>query len=168
VDFDPCLIRSVTAEGVARIKIGHPLLDAFLDLVASRSRWNTVLASAFDLKVFFTVVAKDPVEVDTNDVLAFIAPQRQPRRGAMVIRIEDGERGLASRTIKRRLATIANLYEYLLVRGDTSVTRNPVPRGLALRRPGGRTVVRGVPLIRAPRTLPRVIDPPEANAFVGA
>jgi site-specific recombinase XerD len=167
VGFDPCLIRSVTAEGVERIKMGHLLLDAFLELVASRSRWNTVLASAFDLKVFFTVVAKDPVEVDTSDVLAFIAAQRQPRRGATVIRIEDGERGLASRTIKRRLATIANLYEYLLVRGDTSVTRNPVPRGLALRRPGGRTV-RGVPLIRAPRTLPRVIDPQEANAFVAA
>ena len=34
------------------------------------------------------------------------------------------------------LATIAGLYEYLLVRGDTPVARNPVPRGLALRRNG--------------------------------
>lgn len=165
--FDPCLVRSVTAEGVACVSIGQPLLDAFLELVASRSRWNTVLASAFDLKVFFTVVAKDPVDVDTSDVLAFIAAQREPRRGATVIRIEDGERGLASRTIKRRLATMANLYEYLLVRGDTPVTRNPVPRGLSLRRTGGRAV-RAVPLIRAPRTLPRVLDPDEANAFIAA
>jgi hypothetical protein len=70
-----------------------------------------VLASGFDLKVFFTVVGKDPVEVDTADVLAFVAAQREPRRGATVVRIEDGERGLAARTIKRRLATIAGLYE---------------------------------------------------------
>jgi integrase/recombinase XerD len=121
----------------------------------------------FDLKVFFSVVGKDPVEVDTADVLAFVAAQREPRRGTTVVRIEDGERGLAARTIKRRLATISGLFEYLLVRGDTPVTRNPVPRGLAMRRTGAR-VVRGVPLIRAPRTLPRVIDPQEANAFLSA
>jgi integrase/recombinase XerD len=167
VGFDPCLVRSPVGDGGEVVRVGHPLLDAFLELVAARSRPNTVLASAFDLKVFFSVIDKDPVEVDTVDVLAFIAAQREPRRGATVVRIEDGERGLAARTIKRRLATISGLYEYLLVRGDTSVTRNPVPRGLALRRDGGRPV-RGVPLIRAPRTLPRVIDPDEANAFLAA
>lgn len=83
------------------------------------------------------------------------------------MRIEDGEAGLSARTIKRRLATIAGLYEYLIVRGDTGITRNPVPHGLALRRPGQRAV-RGVPLIRAPRTLPRVIDPDEVDDFVAA
>jgi site-specific recombinase XerD len=143
------------------------LLDAFLELVAARSRPNTVLAAGFDLKVFFSVVDKDPLEVGTADVLAFVAAQREPRHGATVVRIEDGERGLSARTIKRRLATIAGLYEYLLVRGDTTVLRNPVPRGLALRRNSGR-VIRGVPLIRTPRTLPRVIDPDEANAFLAA
>jgi site-specific recombinase XerD len=165
--FDPCLVRSPAGDGSEVVKVGHPLLDAFLELVAARSRPNTVLASAFDLKVFFSIVGKDPVEVDAADVLAFIAAQREPRRGTAVVRIEDGERGLAARTIKRRLATIAGLYEYLLVRGDTPVSRNPVPRGLALRRDGGRTV-RGVPLIRTPRTLPRVIDPDEANLFLAA
>jgi integrase/recombinase XerD len=166
VGFDLCLVRSAACDGGVVLRIGHPLLDAFLELVAARSRPNTVLATAFDLKVFFTVVHKDPVDVDTADVLAFVAAQREPRRGARVVRIEDGERGLSARTIKRRLATIAGLYEYLLVRGDTSVTRNPVPRGLALRRNG--KAVRGVPLIRTPRTLPRVIDPDQANAFLAA
>ena len=66
-----------------------------------------------------------------------------------------------------RRAILGRLYEYLLVRGDTPVSRNPVPRGLALRRDGGRPV-RGVPLIRAPRTLPRVIDLDEANVFLAA
>lgn len=55
----------------------------------------------------------------------------------------------------------------LIIRGDASVVRNPVPRGLANRRPGQRAV-RGVPLIRTPRTLPRVIDPQQVDAFVCA
>ena len=149
------------------IQLGHPVLDSYLELVRSRSRWNTTLATAFDLKVFFGVVRKDPVEVGTDDVLEFIKVQRAPRRGSVVVRIDDGESGLSARTIKRRLATISGLYEYLIIRPDNPVTRNPVPRGLSVRRPGQRPV-RGVPLIRAPRTLPRVLDPVTVDAFVGA
>ena len=165
--FVPCLVHSAEAAGGDRIRLGHPLLDAFLEFVAGRARWNTVLATAFDLKVFFSIIDRDPAAVTSADVLAFIQRQRAPRRGATVVRIEDGESGLAARTIKRRLATIAGLYEYLLVRGDTGVLRNPVPRGLALRRAGQRAV-RGVPLIRAPRTLPRVINPDEVDALMAA
>jgi integrase/recombinase XerD len=161
------LVRAGGAPGREEIRLGHPLLDAFLEMVAARARWNTVLATAFDLKVFFTAIAAEPAAVTTADVLAFIASQRAPRRGATVVRIEDGEPGLAARTIKRRLATIAGLYEYLIIRGDTGVTRNPVPRGLATRRPGQRGT-RGVPLIRTPRTLPRVINPEEVDALMGA
>lgn len=164
--FMPCLVRASGAAGEV-IRVGHPLLDAYIELVTARARWNTVLATAFDLKVFFSIVDKDPVDVEPADVLAFIKTQREPQRGAKVVRIEDGEAGLSARTIKRRLATIAGLYEYLIIRGDAGVTRNPVPRGLAVRRPGQRAV-RGVPLIRAPRTLPRVIDPDEVDAFMAA
>ncbi len=146
------------------IQLGHPHVDAYLEFVAARARANTLLAHAFDIKVFFSLVAKDPSDVTTADVLAFINAQRQPRRGAKVVRIEDGEVGLAARTIKRRLATIAGLYEYLLIRGDSGVARNPVPRGLAMRRSGQRHV----PLIRAPRTLPRVIAPDDVDLFIGA
>jgi site-specific recombinase XerD len=167
VAFMPCLVRPAGGDAGSVITLGHPLLDAYVELVTARARWNTVLATAFDLKVFFTVVAKDPAEVETADVLAFIKDQRRPRRSAKVVRIEDGEAGLSARTIKRRLASIAGLYEYLIIRGDTGITRNPVPRGLALRRPGQRAV-RGVPLIRAPRTLPRVIDPDEVDGFMAA
>ena len=98
------------------------------------------------------------------DVLSFIAAQRQPRRGAGVVRIEDGEAGLSARTIKRRLASVTGLFEYLIIRGV--VTKNPVPQGLSTRTPS--RAVRGVPLIRTPRTLPRVIDPDEADALMGA
>jgi len=165
--FTPCLVRTRRSGGGELIRLGHPLLDAYLDLVTARARPNTVIATAFDLKVFFSVIDKEPGDVVTADVLGFIKAQREPRQGAKVVRIEDGEQGLSARTIKRRLATIAGLYEYLIIRGDTAVEQNPVPRGLAMRRPGQR-VVRGVPLIRAPRTLPRVIDPDQADAFLAA
>lgn len=165
--FVPCLVRGPRSESGRTVSLGHRLLDDYLELVAARARPNTVLATAFDLKVFFSIIDRDPVEVVTADVLVFITAQREPRRGAKVVRIEDGEAGLSARTIKRRLATIAALYEYLIIRDDAGVTRNPVPRGLAVRRPGQRAV-RGVPLIRAPRTLPRVIDPDEVDAFTAA
>jgi integrase/recombinase XerD len=147
------------------IQLGHPLVDAYLELVAVRARANTLLAQAFDLKVFFSFVPKDPTGVSTADVLAFITAQRQPRRGARVVRLEDRETGLAARTIKRRLASISGFYEYLVLRGD--VAANPVPRGLAVRRPGQR-VIRGVPLIRTPRTLPRIIEPDDVNLLLAA
>jgi hypothetical protein len=82
VGFTPCLVHSPGPADRETIRVGHPLLDAFLEFVRSRARWNTVLATAFDLKVFFSVVDTDPVAVTTADVLAFIEQQRAPRRGA--------------------------------------------------------------------------------------
>jgi len=162
VVFVPCLVRPVGGGGVPRL--GHRLLDDYLEMVAARARPNTVLATAFDLKVFFTQVAKVPEEVTGADVLSFIAAQRQPKRGAEVVRIQDGEAGLSARTIKRRLASVTGLFEYLIVRGV--VSRNPVPQGLSTRSPS--RAMRRVPLIRTPRTLPRVIDPEEADALIRA
>jgi len=162
--FLPCLAIAPQPDGGHLPRLGNRLLDDYLDLVAARARPNTVLATAFDLKVFFEAVGKEPARVGGADVLAFIKQQRRPRRGAAVVRIEDGEAGLSARTIKRRLASVAGLFEYLIVRGD--VERNPVPRGLATRSPG--RAVRGVPLIRTPRTLPRVIDPDQADALLAA
>src|SRR5680860_691913 len=128
--FVPCVLRSARTDGGEHVRVGHPLLDAYLDLVAARGRPNTLLATAFDLKVFFSIIDKDPVDVDTTDVLVFIEAQRAPRRGpTVVVRIEDGEAGLSARTIKRRLATIAGLYEYLIVRGDTPVSPTRAARG---------------------------------------
>lgn len=61
-----------------------------------------MLGTGFDLKVFFTFVVKDPLEVTTADVLDFITDQRAPRRGSNVVRLEDGESGLSARTVRRR------------------------------------------------------------------
>ena len=163
--FSPLFGRFEGGAGRELIRLGHPLVDAYLELVAARARPNTLLAQAYDLKVFFSIVDADPVDVAAADVLEFISVQRQPRVAGNVVRIEDGEAGLSARTVKRRLATVAGLYDYLVVCGD--VASSPVPKGLASRR-GGQRAVRGVPLIRAPRMLPRVIDPAEVDAFTSA
>ena len=157
--FVPCLVQS---EGKPP-ELGDELLDEYLRFVVSRVRPNTVKAQMFDLKVFFAVVGKRPTEVAPADVLGFIEAQRRPRRGN-VVRLADGESGLAASTVKRRLATVSGLFDYLTVRGV--VTRNPVPRSLSAR--PGRAPVRGSPLIRAPRRLPRVLDPGEVTRLVAA
>ena len=42
------------------IRLGHPLVDLYFEFVSLRLRPNSVLAIAYDLKVFFGAVAKDP------------------------------------------------------------------------------------------------------------
>ena len=63
---------------------------------------------------------------------------------------------MSARTIARRLSSVSGLYAYLIARGDPPVRTNPVPRGLSTRRPGNRRT-RQVPLVRVPRTLPRIL-----------
>ena len=53
----------VCADGEREYRVGHELVDEFLEFVSGRARPNTVRAYAHDLKVFFSVVGKDPVEV---------------------------------------------------------------------------------------------------------
>lgn len=146
------------------VRLGHEAVDDYLEFVAARCRPNTVLAAGFDLKVFFSLVGKEPVEVTTGDVLAFITAQRSVGDGK-VVRLVDGESGLSSRTIQRRLSSVSSLFSFLVARGD--VDRNPVPRGLSTRRSRHRGR-RGVSLIRTPRTLPRVAEPLEVDALFGA
>ena len=144
VVFVPCLIRHQRGAELAAITLGHPLLDEYLAFVAARARINTWLAVASDLKIFFGVVAKEPTEVTAADVFAFLAEQRKPRLGDRVVRLEDGEAGLAARTIARRLSSVRGLYAYLTARGDTGVPCNPVPTSLAARRRGARPAVSSV------------------------
>ncbi|CAN5290944.1 hypothetical protein BH18ACT9_BH18ACT9_08140 [soil metagenome] len=51
------------------------MFDDYLEFLEGRCRPNTVLAAAYDLKVFFAVVAKPPVEVRPEDVLGFTTAQ---------------------------------------------------------------------------------------------
>jgi integrase/recombinase XerD len=52
-----------------------------LEFLAGRRRPNTVLAVAYDLKVFFTAVGKSPRGVRPVDVLAFMTAQRAGGEG---------------------------------------------------------------------------------------
>jgi integrase len=70
--------------------------------------------------------------------------------------------------IARRLSSVSGLYAYLVARGDTPVRANPVPRGLMTRRQGGSVRSRAAPLVRVPRTLPRILSPAEADQLLAA
>jgi integrase/recombinase XerD len=159
----PCLVRSLSPSGEPRYALGDPLVDSYLEFVAGRCRPNTVRAVAFDLKVFFSVVEEPPVAVRPMDVFEFLAHQRGDRT---VVRLIDRESGLSARTIARRLSSVSGFYAYLVARGDTTVTANPVPRGLQTRRASGRA--RTVPLVRVPQTLPKILSPGEVDALLGA
>jgi len=162
-DF-PSLVRTVSASGEARYRLGDPLVDRYLEFVAGRSRPNTLRAVAFDLKAFFSVVEKAPVEVEPADVFEFLAAQRGDRT---VVRLADRESGASARTLARRLSSVSGFYAYAIARGDTAVRVNPVPRGLATRRQGDGRGSR-VPLVRVPRTLPKILTPQDADRLVMA
>jgi integrase/recombinase XerD len=168
VEWSPSFECHVGPDGEHEYKIGHRLVDEFLEFVVGRARPNTVRAYAHDLSVFFSVVQKDPVDVRPKDVMAFVTAQRRPKPGAEnVVRIADGLAGLSAATIKRRLAAVSSLYGYLITRDDVAVTTNPVPRGIATRQSRSRGG-RGLPLVRGVRRLPRILDPGEIDALMGA
>jgi integrase/recombinase XerD len=160
---DPCLVptRSLTQ----RASLGDPLVDRYLEFVAARCRPNALIATESDLRAFVAVVPKAVTEVEPADVFDFIAEQRRGDADRRVVRLSDGESGLAARTIKRRLASVSGLFNYLVILGE--VGANPVARGLATRQVRRRRSG-GMPLVRTPRTLPRVLEPAEVTMLLGA
>ena len=165
----PCLLP--VADRVAGSppgRFGDPLVDAYLEFLVARVRPNSVLAAWYDLAVFFAVVGKPVVAVTAKDVFGFITAQRTGAGSlpvAGVAPVRDELAGVSLRTVHRRLSTISGLYGYLTARGD--VPTNPVPRGLPTRRERNRPR-QGVPLVRAPRTLPRILTPAEVDALTAA
>lgn len=165
--FSPQVSKRPLGESGVEVRLGHELLDDYLRFVAARCRPNSVLAAGYDLKVFFTAVDKDPLQVTMTDVLDFITEQRSPAHGDNVVRLADGEAGLSARTIRRRLATLSGLYGYLGARN--LIAASPVPTGLIARKPSDRRGrVRSTPLIRTPRTLPRILDSIDATQLLAA
>jgi integrase/recombinase XerD len=158
------VIRSRDAAGELVVRLGVPLLDEYLEFLGGRCRPNTVLAAAYDLKVFFTTVKKTPRRVRPVDVLAFMTAQRTGGEGRLQVTGRDAG-GVSARTLRRRLSSVSGLYGFLLARGDVAV--NPVPQGLPTRRERQRPG-QGVPLVRTPRTLPRILEPAEVDALMAA
>lgn len=134
--------------------LGHPLVDDYLESVHARLRPNSTLAVVYDLKVFFTVIDVDPLEIRRRHVLEFIRVQRTGSSDATVIPIERSE-GLALSTIRRRLSILAGFYAHLVALGH--MDHNPVQRGMPVRAPVTRDR-RVIPLVRPVRHLPQILD----------
>ena len=130
--WSPCLVEGSAGE----VRLGHPLVDDYLELVRARARRNTLLAAAYDLKVFFGVVDKDPLEVKTADVYAFVKAQRQGPPASKVVRLADGSAGLELSTIQRRLSTLSGFYAYLVATERLERSRSCVVRRRGLREIG--------------------------------
>ena len=96
------------------------VLDRYVEFVAGRCRPNTVIATVSDLRAFFAVIDKEPSAVTSADVFEFIAAQRRGRGDGRVVRLTDGESGLAARTIRRRLAVMSGLFNWLVLCGEMS------------------------------------------------
>ncbi len=154
------------AEFVSAVPTRDDVVVRYLEFVAGRCRPNTVIATGSDLRIFFATIDVHPVDVTSADVFAFIAAQRRGPDGSQVVRLSDGETGLAARTIKRRLASVSGLFNYLVLCGERA--SNPVPRGMANRRTGAGGRATSSPLIRTPRTLPRVLAPGDVIGLLGA
>jgi hypothetical protein len=108
---DPCLSRSRGSSGEPILRLGMPLVDDYLEFLSGRCRPNTVLAAAYDLKVFFGMVDRPPEQVRAADVLGFVTAQRSGSAGDRVVQPLDvrGERGgVASSTVARRLSMISD------------------------------------------------------------
>lgn len=156
--FHPVLTRVADGPGFS---LGDEVLDGYLAFVSGRCRPNTVRATAFDLRIFFDFVAKEPCMVRPSDVMAFIRSQRGVDRKVVAL---DGSSGLSPRTIQRRLSSVSGFFAYLLAIETPGLRSNPVPRGLPTRRERTRRSA-GAPLIRSPRTLPRVLSVSEVTAL---
>jgi integrase len=146
-----------------KASLGVPEADAYLKFLQYRCRPNSWVSYGYDLQVFLNTITKPISEVRPADILAFIESQRSSRPGPKRSILP----GMCNRTIMRRLATIAGLYEYLRVFHD--MQNSPVPRGITKRKIfwGNRFGGAGVtPLIRAPETLPRPLEEEEIGCFV--
>ena len=71
MSFVPSMQRVREGSELRAITLGHPLVDAYLEFVGARGAVNTWLATAYDLKVFFEIVGKEPAEASSVQTLKF-------------------------------------------------------------------------------------------------
>src|SRR6516164_2873172 len=105
--------RSSSCCGELAVGVGVPLADAYLEFLGGRCRPNTVLAAAYDLKVFFSVVAVPPDQVRAADVLGFITAQRTGRGGGGALQpvgVAGEPGGVSATTVRRRLSIVSGFF----------------------------------------------------------
>ena len=163
---DVRVVSSRDGRGGLVVRTGIPLADLYLEFLGGRCRPNTVLAAAYDLKVFFEVVDRPADQVRAADVLGFVTAQRAGRSGSRVLQaaaVPGEPGGVSAATVRRRLSIVSGFFAFLQARGD--VAANPVPRGLPTRRERSRPG-QGVPLVRTVRMLPRILAPAQVDALM--
>src|ERR1035437_3320778 len=161
--------------------------NAYLGYLADRNYSpQTIRTYGYGLLAFtrwLHTSALTVAEVSTDDVLAFVTACRQEsvkgRPGANVIDLNGNRTDrLAPGSINLRLAAVAGLYEYLMMRDPTR--KSPIPKGRPSnwfaagersgllahikRRPAPRSRLR----VRTPRRLPRSLTPAEVRALLGS
>ncbi len=163
-------LKREVLDGVEHVSLGLPEADAYLKFVRDRCRLNTVLSYGYDLQVFLNSIQKPVLEITPLDTLAFIESQQSSyNRQGRTNGLSAKGPGLSNRTIKRRLAAVAGFYEYLSVYHNLPLKTSPIPRGLVRRKTSwgnwyGRPTT--TPLIKAPETQPRPLDPEELDPFI--
>jgi hypothetical protein len=77
---------------------------------------TTVRAAAYDLKVFFSVVAKRPDQVQAADVLGFVTAQRTGRAGerGVLQPVDPGREpgGVSAATVRRCLSIVSGFFAF--------------------------------------------------------
>src|ERR1700747_1677276 len=115
------LVCSRDRSGALVARTGVPLADVYLEFLGGRCRPNTVLAAAYDLKVFFTVVGKPAPEGTAGEWLGFITAQRTARAGghAVLQPVDEGREagGVSAATVRRRLSIVSGVFAFLQARG---------------------------------------------------
>jgi site-specific recombinase XerD len=137
---DVCVVSSRDGCGGLVVRVGIPLADVYLEFLGGRCRPNTVLAAAYDLKVFFAVVARPADQVRPADVMGFITAQRSGRGGSRVLEaagVPGEPGGVSAATVRRRLSIVSGFFAFLQARGDVpdrAVGDRSCPGGAATRR----------------------------------
>jgi integrase/recombinase XerD len=166
------LHRELVDGKLTRLSLGVAEVDAYLKFLQYRCRPNTWISYGYDLQIFLNFIRKPLLEVTSADILTFVDSQQSaPNRQGRTNGLSSKGPGLSKRTINRRLAAVASLYEYLRVFHELPGKNNPVPRSLAKRNAFwanryGNTA--SLALIRVPQTLPRPLDPEEIDLFVNS
>ena len=158
-----CRCRSVSDPVVGRgrgagVRLGVPLLDAYLEFVAARCRPNTVLAVAYRPEG----VLRGGRQAAGGGRAGGRARRSSPRSGTgaardrLVALVDGGRWGVGADGAAAAVERV----------GAVRVPAGPRRRGASTRcrgacRPGGSGSGprQGVPLVRAARTLPRILSP---------
>ena len=154
--WSPCLVRSDPRDGSpAEVRLGDPLVDEYLEFVAARCRPNTVLATAYDLKVFFEVVGKGAGASVHGGRVHLHRRAACTRRWSVSLGLRTARRGSPRARSSDGLASMSGLFGYLMALRMWRCGQPGAARGGDAHPHGG---LRGVPLFVRRGPCRRVLD----------